>query len=185
MSNKTESERAHLSNEKTIASWTRYLAVGTGILAIATIVLAYFTYEMAKDGRESSKHQIGIQTWLELEKRFDSSEMHRKRHNLAILIREGKEVENEDVLDFFEDVGMLYHLGYIDKDMAKSSFGYYASRWWIKLQRHVTRERNLHHDPSLFDEFEHLVKEIGDDPKTLTPVEVELFSREEQDLTHD
>ena len=37
---------------------------------------------------------------------------------------------NERAPDFFEDLGMLVHRDYIDREMVWDTFSYYAIRWW-------------------------------------------------------
>src|ERR1017187_5161995 len=66
---------------------------------------------------KTSKEQIGVQTWLELQQRFDSLEMRRARKKLADQLKHYSASNHqkiaETVMNFFEDVGTLYRLDYV------------------------------------------------------------------------
>jgi hypothetical protein len=163
------------------------LAYSTVVLAIATALLAWFTYRLAADGKEASQRQIGIQTWLELERRFDSSEMKKERQLLAIQFLKPSnpkhEQVSESVLNFFEDVGMLYRQGYINKEMTESSFGFYATRWYKAALPYITEERKNHgNDKTLFDDFENLIPAMKMENEKIDAAEVKRFLEDESRL---
>jgi hypothetical protein len=121
------------------------MAVFTALLAFATFRLAHLTRkletawvntssEQIKAWFKTSADQIGVNTWLELQRRFDSKEMRRARKKLAEQLKTYSAAKHagisEIVTDFFEDAGTLYKLGYLNKDLAESSFSFYACRWW-------------------------------------------------------
>jgi len=113
-------------------------------LAVATMWLAVETRRLSKDWRDTSEKQIsalsemsssqnGVHTWLAMEARFDSKDMARAMKKLAAELEVYSPTNNgrisEQALDFFEDIGMLYDEGQINKELALSSFGYDAARW--------------------------------------------------------
>ncbi len=125
---------------------------------IATVVLAF-------ESRQTSSRQIGVQTWLALEPRFDSNEMKRARKKLAEQLDsyDSNSTKHnkitEEVLEFFESVGTVYNYKLLNKELADSSFSYYANRWWEAAKTYVDKERkDKGDDNSLFSEFEKLVK---------------------------
>jgi hypothetical protein len=165
------------------------LDCATILLAFATVVLAFFTWRLAVESREASqrqiatwekntheqigaweknaKDQIGIQTWLALEARFDSIEMHRARGALAENLRKSftnpafLNMISDTVLDFFESVSTAYNLGYLNKELADSSFSFYAMHWWEAANDYIGKLRDRHgKDKSLYCEFETFASEI-------------------------
>lgn len=117
------------------------LAIATCLLAVVTIFLAYYTsgvfratLKLANESREASIRQIGVQTWLEFSKRFDSKELLKARDDLALQVRivpaHGKKLVSDILVSFFEDLGTVYRLGYIDEKLARDTFGYHVRRWW-------------------------------------------------------
>jgi hypothetical protein len=83
----------------------------TVVLALATVLLAGATFYLALEARQSSYRQIGVETWLQLQTRFDSEEMRNAKKELAEALdldhpKKDEEVPNE-VFDFFESVGAL------------------------------------------------------------------------------
>src|ERR1700678_65703 len=95
-------------------------------LALATVALAVATFWLAIESKKASIRQIGVQTWLELKKQFDSAEFKKARVELAQLLLRNPPYQSgevsEDVMNFFEDLGTLYRRGYIDEKLAESTF---------------------------------------------------------------
>jgi hypothetical protein len=138
------------------------------ILAIVTTLLAWFTYRLvtatqvlAKDAKASSAAQVGVQTWLELSKRFNSPEMIQARMDLATMcVGLPTQPENygqipEPVLSFYEDLGMIHKAGLIDDELAKNAFGYHARRWFIILRPYIDHSRKTDGaGRTLYDKYE-------------------------------
>jgi hypothetical protein len=143
----------------------KWVAICTGILALATFALAILTFRLELAWNKNSKEQIGVQTWLDLEARFDSKEMKRFRSELAFQIKDYSASNHgeirEHVIEFFESAGTLYNLGLLNDELAKSSFSYHATHWWAALQGYVQQERLKKIDESIFCEFERFAKEMG------------------------
>jgi hypothetical protein len=66
----------------------------------------------------------------------------------------------EEVLDVFEDIGTVYKLELINKELADSSFSYYASRWWEVAKTYIYQERERNKDDERFSDFEAFAKEM-------------------------
>jgi hypothetical protein len=178
---------------------TAALALFTFVLAVSTVLMARATIKLANESREGSLRQIselreasfreiGIQTWLEMTKRFDSEEMLEERSKLAqkyALFPQSPNYEffSEKVLNFFEDVGTLYREGYINPKLTKDTFGFYASRWWEVLKGYVDYARKLRgEDKSLFECFEKLVETMREPNETINVDETKRFLQEERTL---
>src|SRR6266851_4281105 len=110
------------------------VAGATLLLAIGTFWLAWITRRLEKAWFRTSSEQIGVNTWLVLQRRFDSREMKKARKVLSEQLQTYTTAKHgeisETVLDFFEDVGTTYREGYLNKKLAESAFSYYACRWW-------------------------------------------------------
>jgi hypothetical protein len=67
--------------------------------------MAAYTKKLVEESEKASFRQIGVQSWLELEKRFDSTEMKTARRSLAPIMMHYKlqsnELVHESVLNFF------------------------------------------------------------------------------------
>ena len=173
---------------------TTILAIATVILAISTVALAIFTafmvratYQLARESREASFRQIRVQTWLEFQKRFDSHEMIGARKILAIRLKlniQDKDASiSETVLNFFEDLGIAYEKGYIEKELAEDSFSFHACRWWKILKSYVEQERNRHkNDISLFANFEKFAKNVCLPNEIIDDDELQIFLEDESIL---
>jgi nucleoside 2-deoxyribosyltransferase len=103
------------------------------------------TRQLTRESRDGSRRQIGVQTWLTFVDRLDTTEMKRARKKLAVILtsydRTKHNKVNEAVLDFFEDMGTVYELGFLDHKLADSTFGYYATHWWEAAKAYVDQER--------------------------------------------
>jgi hypothetical protein len=168
------------------------LALSTFALAVFTAIMARATFKLASESREASYRQIGVQTWLEFTKRFDSVEVIKARVELAKLIRNYTPNENkhakisETVLNFFEDLGTAYRLGYVDKKLASESFGFHACRWWEAAKTYVDHERRRHsEDKTLFADFERLAGGWRLPDEVIHADELNLFLTDEANLALD
>jgi hypothetical protein len=162
------------------------LSVFTFILAIATVCLAWSTKRLADDARESSKKQIGVNTWLKLKEDFDSEFMQKERHKLAQMFQGKVEISmynriSERLLDFFEDMGSLYEDDLIDRKLATDCFGFYVCRWWEVLKPYVAWRRKIHKDDTLFEKFEDVARVMEHKNDSFDDEEMRQFLIDEQD----
>jgi len=154
------------------------------ILALATVALACGTFWLAVEARQSSYRQIGVQTWLEFLKRFDSGDMRSERKGLAKQLKKYDPKKHDEisevVLLLFEDVGIAYKLGCLSKELAYESFGFYLSRWWSAAKPYVDEERRRHgDDKTLFENFERIAVLMRLDRETIDEPEVQRFLDDE------
>ena len=159
------------------------LATATVALAWKTWNLATATKQMADEARESSLRQIGVQTWLTLEKRFDSREIKLHRQELVDKLRLLGTVAthndiDETLFELFESIGSLYNRGLIDKQLAESSFSFHAAGWWQLAKKYIDSERKRHnHDDEIFCEFQ----KFGEAMVVLCPkINLEKFQQDEK-----
>lgn len=162
-------------------------AFATFLLAAGTFWLGWLTRNLEKAWFRTSAEQIGVNTWLTLQRRFDSREMKRARKALAQQLKAYSTVNHgvisETVLDFFEDVGTTYRHGYINKKLAESAFSFYACRWWEAAKAYVDHEQKLHNDDgTLFEDFKHFAETTRLDDETIDHNELERFLEDEMRL---
>jgi len=177
--------RTH-SREKKPERATWALAVLTGIVAIFTAALAIAAFLTMLQERRASEEQLGVQTWLYVDPKFDSNELRLARKKLAQQLDPydpGKRAEMDDgVLDFFESVGALYKRNLLNKELASSSFNYWAIRWWEAAKVYIADERRVAHDDSLWSDFERFAKAMQNNAPNLTEAELKDFLADEQSL---
>jgi hypothetical protein len=166
------------------------LACATVALALFTVGLAIATFWLVSESRKSSYREIGVQTWLELQKRFDSPEMVRARKKLAPQLENYDATKtgkiSETVLNFFEDMGSAYRMGYLDKKLADSSFSYHASRWWEAAKPYVEQERRRHgEDKTIFEDFQFVAEQMRLPDEKIDANELRTFLEDESRLVSD
>lgn len=168
------------SNTESVVLWCNVA------LAVFTAVMVVLTWLSIKESREASYRQIGVQNWLEMEKRFDSSEMRRARQVLAQQFLSTTQDHNkisESVMDFFEDVGTLYKRGMIDHDLTQSSFSFHACRWWEASKTYVDAEQKRHgEDGTLFVDFRDLAATMRMRGEKIDDAELKRFLEDEARL---
>ncbi len=160
--------------------WTGLAACATAFLAVATFILAAVTHR-------GTSRQIGVQTWLALEARFDSNDMKRARKLFAEqcdpYYPPHHDKMSEEVLDLFESIATVYNEGKLDKKLADSSFSWYATRWWEAAKAYVDAERKRKGDDgSLFEEFENMASKMKKGDPKITSEDLAKFLADEKAL---
>ena len=160
------------------------VAGATLLLAVATFWLALLTRKLEKAWVKASGDQIGVSTWLELERRFDSKDMKRARKKLAEQLKVYSTEKHADiseaVFEFFEDVGTLYRQQCVNRKLADSAFSFYACRWWESAKAYVDHERRVHgEDKTLFEDFEYVAKAMRLPNEVIDQEEVQAFLKDE------
>ncbi|MGA1979864.1 MAG: hypothetical protein ABSG99_04780 [Sedimentisphaerales bacterium] len=156
-------------------------------MAFFTAVLAYATFRLATETREGTSRQIGVQTWLALEERFDSNDMKRARKLLAAQCDPYNpsyhDEMSEEVLELFESIATVYNEGLLNKHLAASSFSWYVTRWWEAAKPYIDEERRRKgDDTSLFEEFETFAREMREYDEKITSDDLKRFLADEKGL---
>lgn len=111
---------------------------------------------------EALRTDLRLRLQLTFGERFDNSRLvaHRQRLAQQLLISTTPHGEiQEAVMNFFEDLGLFLRRGHLDAEMAASTFGYYAVRWWGNCEPYVREERKQKGDDNeLFEDFEELAR---------------------------
>jgi hypothetical protein len=142
------------------ATW--FLAMFTGVLAIFTAGMTFATFWLAHETRESGLEQIRVTTWLTLDPQYDRTELRKSRKSFAKDLDPYDPAKhddmNDDVIDYFEAIASVYNRNLLNEELAASSFGYSATRWWDAAKDYIKDERLKLNDPSIYEEFEAFVK---------------------------
>lgn len=159
----------------------------TWILAVATVILAVATFWLAFEARRGSIRQIGVQTWLSLQERFDSPEVKWARALLAEQCspyNPSKHDEmSETVMELFESIGTVYNEGLINKKLASSTFSWFATRWWEAVKPYIDEERRRQDDDqTLFEEFEKFASHMRKHDPKIPSVDLSRFLANEKRL---
>ena len=167
-----------------------WVAICTGALAAATFLLALLTFRLELAWRKNSTQQIGVQTWLNLQSRFDSKELKRCRKKLAQQLDPYEQSEHdkvvEDLFDLFEDIGTVYDQNLLNRQLAESTFSYYVNHWWRAAKPYIDHDRMLHRDDnSMFIEFEKLAKAWRHRDPEISDGALKRFLEEEKHLRID
>ncbi|MGB8683668.1 MAG: DUF4760 domain-containing protein [Candidatus Binatus sp.] len=155
----------------------------TGIATIALAVIAfvqfwiqfYFSKRQSKDTlgavdrtieaqRQISREEIALRFYFTMAERFDNNHLKQSRHALAFHLKGNGSNEQiqEDVLNFFEDLGALFRQGRVDEQLTYDTFSYYVKGWWAACRSYVTWLRGRKRDTSLFSDFEFLADRMRD-----------------------
>jgi|SRR5579871_4635995 len=155
-------------------------------LEIATVALAIATVWLAVETKRGLSKTIQVNSWIEIEKRFDSPEMKQRRAALAAQLDPyvpGKVDDSKlDVLDLFDDVGALWKQGFIDEKLTRSSFSWYVNDWWAASKDYIADERKADGDSSEYAEFEYLATAMRSADPTITTNDVRDFLASEKRL---
>ncbi len=176
------------------------LAITSIVSTLAACASAIFALWSISSSKKVAKEQMMVEIQLKTQETFDS---------LALVVARGKlaaqfldeivnnassaarhDIIKEDVMNFFEMVGMFLRRGYLDEEMTWSSFGYHIIRWWGACEAYIKEERVLKNDSTLFIEFENLldkmyeveIKERHESMQKIIPSKTEIKEFLEEEL---
>jgi Domain of unknown function (DUF4760) len=123
---------------------------------------------------------------MALEARFDSKDMKRSRKMLAEQLEHESNHDKitEETLELFESIGAIFKRGLLDKDLAYSSFSYFAVYWWEAAKLYIFAERKEKRDDTLFEDFEYFSKAMRerDHISKIDPDDLKTFLQDEKAL---
>jgi hypothetical protein len=184
------------------------MMIFTALMACFTAWLGWETRKLEKSWRETSNEQIdtwretsskqvdgwfkttaeqiGVESWLALEAGFDSKDMRRSRKMLAEQLEQESRHDEiaEETLELFESIGAIFKRGLLDKDLAYSSFAYYAVHWWEAAKLYIFAERKEKRDDTLYEDFEYFAKAMRerDHISKIDPADLKTFLQDEKAL---
>lgn len=160
----------------------------TALGAIGAIVALYFIYKQLA----YAKNIAALEFLLKLWERFSSLEMRKSRRKLAeVLINNPNDYVKidelaDDILRFFECLGLMVRKKTIPEDLAWQMNCYYVLRYWDVLSKYITWVRKKYNDLTYYSEVEHLHRKmlrleerIVGKKITLQPSELQGFLEDE------
>jgi hypothetical protein len=118
--------------------------------------------------------ELQMSIFLRIVERWDSAEMRRQRAALALrwdgwlMLAEEKRLgrpasasdfsrqlsgPDEAVFDFFETLGLLLRLEYLDRELAWHTFSDAAGHWWGLSHAYIEKLREAGTDPTVYEDF--------------------------------
>jgi hypothetical protein len=139
-------------------NWQMVAALVASLSALVAMAAIWFSHR-------ATRFSIGVQTLLQLESRFDSSEMRRSRSALAsyaLAQPPTGEIPDEAyaVISLFETLGFLLRRKAIDLEMAWNSFDPWVPLYWSALETVSTERRKTVADPTLWQDWQHAAQRI-------------------------
>jgi hypothetical protein len=141
-------------------NWYSWGIMWEAVTAIGTCVLVVITWWAFWRQLGLAREQMRVEIQLKQEDRFDSEPMVQARSSLARLLlrRAAHEEIQEDVMNFFETIGMLLRRRYLDREMVWADFSFHALRWWTACKDYIREERaRKGNDATIFQDFESMV----------------------------
>ena len=137
--------------QNVILPWVPLAGVAVSLLGVI-IALINLSSQIRR-----SKFSQSVDLLLKFEDRFfNSAQMKGARRAAANSLLNGGDSSIEDVLDFFETVGMLVRRHALDNEMVWNTFFYWLHCYWSAANDYISKERQ--EDPTMWEEFSYLHK---------------------------
>lgn len=189
------------SGERKEFSWEVVTAISTAVLTATTLFALVFSWRQIRDFRQAEQvHQEAEQVHQVVEqvRYFTSTEFRQVRKSLATkrLDSRGKLVplsikavpeEMYEVLNYFEEIGLLERKGYLNAEDIWEELGYWALNTYEDAKPVIAHDRQ--EDPTLYTDLERLINLIQQveksktgKPRALPSAEIEDFYRYQKKL---
>lgn len=136
------------------------IAAGTLVAAFTAVIAIYL------EGKRS-RFSLGVDTILNLDDRFNDTEMRQARlaaaKSILDILEKRTDKTNEDVeevLDFFETVGLMTHKGALDDEMVWNTFFYYLHPYCCSADEYIKTKMQKEQDSTIYQELMWLDKRI-------------------------
>jgi hypothetical protein len=134
-----------------------WLAVGS-LGAVITLSMIYYQIRI-------SRSIAAADFLLRLENVFYSKRMLKNRREIMAAVKhDPRDFETidatRDVLDFFDDVGVLLKQKVISLELVWSAYCYWILRYWKACQGYVCWLREVESDSTYYDGFEYLFQQM-------------------------
>jgi hypothetical protein len=121
------------------------------LVAFVALAITYFHLR-------HSRFALAVDIILKYEERFDEQGMRAARAAAAEALKAGTESpELEDVLGFFETIGLLVRRRAVTVEFASNTFAFWVLRYWQLAKSRVEARREAESDSTLFENVEYLV----------------------------
>src|SRR5260370_21201647 len=127
-----------------VAAWSGLAAAVAALLGVGVIV---FTM-MAENRR--ARFLLSADLIFRLSEGFDGADIRRARRAAVESVKENGPGDFDDVLDFFELVGMLTRRRALDEEMVWATFYYWINNYWHISQNHISTVRRDNGDNTVW-----------------------------------
>lgn len=131
-----------------------------------------------------SRFAIGVETLLKLDERFEGRRMVAARRKAAQSLLKNSDEDVEDVLDFFDMVGLLTRRGAVDAVVVWNCFFEWIRCYWILAEEYVKTVRQEEKNPAIWAEAEWLYRKVVEIEKRhskATDEDLKILSREKRE----
>jgi hypothetical protein len=147
-------------------------ASATAIAALASLVALGFTYFQLRHFRFAH----GVDLIFDLDRQFQTPDLLKARRLSAIALKDHKSTDEiDEVLDFFETLGILVRRNAVDVEIVWSYFSYWVLRYADLTKVHIEEMRKAELDETYWQDFELLVDRL---------TEIEIKRRHLKSLPH-
>ncbi|MBL0212125.1 MAG: hypothetical protein IPQ13_14620 [Holophagaceae bacterium] len=125
--------------------------------ALATLIVVAITCYQVR----LSRLALGVDLLLKLEGQFNSSMMRDTRMKAAKALKDGEEsAELDEILGFFETLGLLVHRGAVNEELVWNSFSSWVLPYAALAQDYIKSKRKADSDGTYWMELDHLTKQL-------------------------
>lgn len=131
--------------------WTILSAVAAGVAVPAALAGVVWQVRQARVA-------TGVDILLRLETRFDEPDFREIRRAAAQALIQGPDSRIDDVIDFFETIGLLTRRRILHSEVVWNEFSYWVFGYWLLAENYIRTKRVG--DPLRWVEFEWLYKKF-------------------------
>jgi hypothetical protein len=129
-----------------------------GIVAWASVAAALTAMAAVIVGSRSARFSLGMDLLIKLDDRFQAPAMQRQRRTSALALLAGRPAESEDVLDFFEMIGMLVRRRTLDSHLVWHIFFHWINGYVSAASEHIATVRNS--NPTIWQDLTYLRRKL-------------------------
>lgn len=111
------------------------------ITALSGLVAAIIAAAALLAEGKRSRFSIGVDIILKLDERFNTEELRKIRRVAAKSILDKTYRDAEEVLDFFEMMGLMVRKGALNEEMVWNLFFYWIHRYRLSANEYIEKER--------------------------------------------
>ncbi|MGD0548275.1 MAG: DUF4760 domain-containing protein [Terracidiphilus sp.] len=132
-------------------------ASAAAVAALASLVALILTCFQLKQFRFAH----GVDLIFDLDHQFKAPDLLNARRLSATALQDHEPTEEiDEVLDFFETLGILVHRNAVDDELAWNYFSHWVFRYAALTKGHIETRRKDECDETYWQEFEFLVKRL-------------------------
>ena len=147
-------------------NWNAVAGIAASVSALIALAGVFVAYSAFQKSNQSFRLSLSADLATKLDEKFNRPDLKSSRKAAAHALLTNTDLEaTEDVLDFFETVGLLMRLEALNAEMVHNTFFHWANLYWTAAKDYVMMRRK-DTSASLWADFEVLQKEISQIEKT-------------------